>query len=156
MICAPSEDSAHSWHSPSLIKVFAVRPKGSWGPNVSFRWQQRLWSDWADAQADLSLRWTYRLFCWFWHAAAHIALTKMSCSKNCTHRHYHLLVIVIIIYIIHQFCDTLTVRASWDRGKSLHQASLGWEYEYAVPIRISMSMVVSMCMQKFHYSHQKI
>ena len=25
---------------------------------------------WVDAQADLSLRWTYRSFCWFCHAAA--------------------------------------------------------------------------------------
>ena len=33
--------------------------------------QQRLWSDWADAQADLSLRWAHiscRMFC---HASAH-------------------------------------------------------------------------------------
>ena len=28
---------------------------------------QRLWSDWADAQADLSLRWAQRSFCWFCH-----------------------------------------------------------------------------------------
>ena len=32
------------------------------------------WSDWADAQADLSLRWTHRSFCWFCHAAAQIFL----------------------------------------------------------------------------------
>ena len=29
------------------------------------------WSDWADAQADLSLRWAHS-FCWFCHVAAHI------------------------------------------------------------------------------------
>ena len=28
------------------------------------------WSDWADAQADLSLRWVQRSFCWFCHEAA--------------------------------------------------------------------------------------
>ena len=38
----------------SLIRVFAVYSVGSWGPNVSSRGQRRLWSDWADAQADLS------------------------------------------------------------------------------------------------------
>ena len=32
----------------------------------------RLWSDWADAQADLSLRWVHRSFCWFCRAVAHI------------------------------------------------------------------------------------
>ena len=28
------------------------------------------WSDWADAQADLSLRWAHISFCWFCHEAA--------------------------------------------------------------------------------------
>ena len=27
--------------------------------------QRRLWSDWADAQADLSLCWVHKWFCWF-------------------------------------------------------------------------------------------
>ena len=44
------------------------------------------WSDWADAQADLSLRWAQRSFCWFCHEAAHllqcICITIM---KNITH-----------------------------------------------------------------------
>ena len=29
------------------------------------------WSDWADAQAGLSLRWAHMPFCWFCHDAAH-------------------------------------------------------------------------------------
>ena len=33
--------------------------------------QQRLGSDWADAQADLSFRWAHMPFCWFCHEAAH-------------------------------------------------------------------------------------
>ena len=32
------------------------------------------WSDWADAQADLSLRWAHRSFCWFCHEAAHLSI----------------------------------------------------------------------------------
>ena len=31
------------------------------------------WSDWADAQADLSLHWLHMSFCWFCHALAHIS-----------------------------------------------------------------------------------
>ena len=31
----------------------------------------KYWSDWADAQADLSLRWVHRSFFWFCHALAH-------------------------------------------------------------------------------------
>ena len=72
MVCAPSEDSDQPGHLPSLIRVFAVRSVGSWGPNVSSCGQRRLWSDWADAQADLSLRWAQRSFCWFCHEAAQI------------------------------------------------------------------------------------
>ena len=35
--------------------VFAVCSLGSWGPNISLFGQQRHWSDWAVAQAELSL-----------------------------------------------------------------------------------------------------
>ena len=34
--------------------------------------QWRLWSDLADAQADLSLHWEHMPFCWLFHAAAEI------------------------------------------------------------------------------------
>ena len=32
------------------------------------------WSDWADAQADLSIRWAHMPLCWFWREAAHITI----------------------------------------------------------------------------------
>ena len=49
MTCAPSEDSDKPVHPPSLIRVFAVH---------------------SVAQADLSLCWVHRSFCWFCHAQA--------------------------------------------------------------------------------------
>ena len=61
---------------PSLIRVFAMRSLGSSGPKLSSCGQRRLWSDWADAQADLNLRWAYMPFCWFCHEAAQIVLIK--------------------------------------------------------------------------------
>ena len=33
------------------------------------------WSDWADAQADLSLRWAHRSFCWFSRDGARMGIT---------------------------------------------------------------------------------
>ena len=60
---APSEDSDQPGHPPSLIRVFAVRMKKPWVFSFSFSVQRRLWSDRADVQADLSLRWAHRLFC---------------------------------------------------------------------------------------------
>ena len=62
---APSEDSDQPGHLPSLIRVFAVRSMGSLGPTVSSCGQRRLWSDWADAQADLSPRWAHAHFVGF-------------------------------------------------------------------------------------------
>ena len=64
MACAPSEDSDQPGHPPSLIRVFAVRMKKYWVLSYPLSAQQRLWSDWADAQADLSLRWAHISLCW--------------------------------------------------------------------------------------------
>ena len=53
-MCVPSEDSDQPGHPPCLIRVFAVRLMCSLGPQLSSSGQRRLWSDWVDAQADLS------------------------------------------------------------------------------------------------------
>ena len=63
--CAPSEDSDQPGHPPSLIRVFAVRMKKAWVLSYPLSAQRRLWSDWADAQADLSLRWAHTHFVGF-------------------------------------------------------------------------------------------
>ena len=89
MACAPSEDSDQSGHLPSLIRVFAVCIKTAWVLSYPLSTQQRLWSDWADAKVDPSLRWVHMPFCWFCHEAAHIKTEqqhnesyKMKCA-NC-------------------------------------------------------------------------
>ena len=63
--CAPSEDSDQPGHPPSLIRVFADRMKQAWVLSYPLSAQRRLWSDWADAQADLRLRWTHSHFVGF-------------------------------------------------------------------------------------------
>ena len=63
--CAPSEDSDQPGHPPSLIWVFAMRMKKAWVLSYPLSAQQRHWSDWADAQADLSLRWAHMQHCHF-------------------------------------------------------------------------------------------
>ena len=51
-------------HPPSLIRVFAVHMKKAW--SLATHWaQRRLQSDWADTQADLSLRWLHKSYCRF-------------------------------------------------------------------------------------------
>ena len=65
MACAPSEDSDQPGHPPSLIRVFAVRMKKAWVLSYQLSAQRRHWSNWADAQADLSLRWAHSHFVGF-------------------------------------------------------------------------------------------
>ena len=57
MTCAPSEDSDKPGHPPSPIRVFAVRMKKPWSLSYPLSAQRRLWLNWADAQADLRVRW---------------------------------------------------------------------------------------------------
>ena len=72
MVCAPSEDSDHPGHSPSLILAFAVRMKKAWLLSYPLSAQQRLWSNLGNAQADLRFR-SARMphaFCRFCNALA--------------------------------------------------------------------------------------
>ena len=83
--CAPSEDSDQPGHPPSLIGVFAVRSMVSLGPKVSSCGHRRLWLDWADAQADLSVHWAHShivgfvmsrlIFPWYWWRKTLMVLT---------------------------------------------------------------------------------
>ena len=52
-------------HPCSLIRVFAVHMKKAWVLSYPLSAQRRRWSDWADAQADLSLRWEHTHFVGF-------------------------------------------------------------------------------------------
>ena len=65
MACSPSEDSDQPGHPPSLIRVFTVRMKKVWVLSYPLSAQRRLWSDWADAKADLSLQWAHSHFVGF-------------------------------------------------------------------------------------------
>ena len=77
--CAPSEDSNQPRHQPSLIRVFAVRMKKAWVLSYPLSAQRRLWSDWVDAQADLSLRWAHSHFISF--VMRRLIFAPFSCRK---------------------------------------------------------------------------
>ena len=77
MTCAFGKDTDQPGHSPSLIRVFAVRLKKPWVLNYPLSAQRRLCLDWVDAQADLSLRWVHRSFCRFCHGAAQICVVLL-------------------------------------------------------------------------------
>ena len=81
---APREDSDQPGYLPSLIRAFAVHMKKPWVLGYPWSAQRRLWSDWADAQADLNLCWAHRSFCWFCHAAAYIFLLVFTVWFSCS------------------------------------------------------------------------
>ena len=56
MACAPSEDSDQPGHPPSVNRVFAVRMKKALVLNYPLSAQRKFRFNWADIQADLSLR----------------------------------------------------------------------------------------------------
>ena len=74
MACAPSEESDQPGYPPSLIRAFAVRMKKHWVLSYPLSALQRPWSDWAEAQADMSFRWTHRSFCWFCHEVVQMTI----------------------------------------------------------------------------------
>ena len=63
--CAPSEDSDQPGQAPSLTRIFTVSMKKAWVLSYPLSTQRRLWSDWVDAQADLSLGWVHSHFVGF-------------------------------------------------------------------------------------------
>ena len=74
----------------SAHRVLAVCLKKPWVLSYPLIAQRRLWSDWADAQADPSFCWAHRSFCWFCKAKAkptelhvHQAMTRIS-LRSCT------------------------------------------------------------------------
>ena len=61
--------------------VLVVCMKKPWVLSYPLSAQRRLWSDWADAQADLSLRWAHKPFCWFCHCVVFIH-SNYPCRKG--------------------------------------------------------------------------
>ena len=104
MICAPSEDANQPGHPPRLNKVFAFRMKKHWVLSYPLSAQRRLWSDWADAQADMSLCRAHMPFCWLYHAAAHISCS-LCVSGIC----------LLLFDILNNYTDVTFDGIIWDR-----------------------------------------
>ena len=82
--CAHCKDSDQPAHSRSLIKIFTERILDNQSCKVSSWGQRRLWSDFADAQADLSLRWAHMSEGTLSHVTAQIQyVDNVSFSSMC-------------------------------------------------------------------------
>ena len=69
--CVTNKDSDQPVHPPSMTRVLVYPSLDSLEAEGTCN-QQRLRSDCADAQADLSLRWPHKSYCRFCHALAQI------------------------------------------------------------------------------------
>ena len=78
----PTNRRLRSAWASSLFRVFTVRMKNHWVLSYPLSALRRLWSDWVDAQAVLSLHWIHRSFCWFYHEAAPIILYQYRCVRS--------------------------------------------------------------------------
>ena len=63
--CAPSKDLDQPGHPSSLSAWRKLGSLATHWAHSALSAQQRLWSDWADAQADLSLHWAHTHFVGF-------------------------------------------------------------------------------------------
>ena len=101
--------------------VFAVRMKKAWVFSYPLSAQRRLWSDWTDAQADLSLRWAHMPFCRFCHALAHftyvdllLANIRGLCKLMHTPLPWALIAVVARQVILHNFPKTTWYHPLYD------------------------------------------
>ena len=62
------------WSESSLCTQWVAKDQSFLHADSDDSDQTWLWSDWADAQADLRLRWEHMPFCWFCREAAHIII----------------------------------------------------------------------------------
>ena len=75
MTCSPSEYSDKPGHPLNLWSQSSLSAWRTLGPySHPLSAQRRLWSDWMDAQSDMSLCWVHISFCWFCHASAQMVL----------------------------------------------------------------------------------
>ena len=68
--CVTSKDSDQPVHPPSMARVLVYPSFNSPDAVKGTCDQRRLWSDSADAQSDLSLRWSHKSYCRFCRALA--------------------------------------------------------------------------------------
>ena len=103
---ADSEDSDQPGHLPSLIRIFTVRVKKPWVISYPFSAQRRLWSDWADAQADLSLRWAHSHFVGF-------VMSRLKSFHNLWHKkkqhHSNQTQFVVVVVVCSGLTSLLTI-----------------------------------------------
>ena len=131
---------------PSLIRVSDVRMKKGRVLSYPLSALRRLWSDWADAQADLSLRWAHRSCCWFCHEAAQFSLVL---HKN------------IWLWVLIRFASSVHIRMSTHNICFMEKCGkLSLNYHQIPSLSVILNRPMGsllhkvMCLVKLFYKHQ--
>ena len=105
-------------HPPTLIRVFTVRMTKAWVLSYPLGTQQRLWSDWADAQSDLGLRWAHINFVGFvvlslklWSCIGAETVSLTWCLKN--NNFVCHIVVCFHVWIHLSFCEHVSLNHVW-------------------------------------------
>ena len=72
----PAKTKRSAWVFTQSDQSLHCPHQGTLGPQLSTQCTAK-----TDAQADLSLRWVHRTFCWFWHAAAQMYTHNSNTKK---------------------------------------------------------------------------
>ena len=80
---AQSDQSLRCLHEEMKKAWFLSYPLSTQRTLIRLWAHSELWFDWADAQADLGLRWTHMPLCWFCHEAAHFSVWKQQTISTC-------------------------------------------------------------------------
>ena len=121
MTCSPSEYSdklghpLNLWSQPSLS---AWRTLGPYSHPLSA--QRRLWSDWMDAQSDMSLRWVHIPFCLFCHASAQYWILQFSA--------FQIQINYVLLYLIMPFWNIWHVKIYLQWPITYGKYGLGWQW----------------------------
>ena len=98
--------------------VFVVRMKKPWALNYPLSAQRRLWSDWADDQADLSLRWAH----------SHCVGFVVSWLIWSYTARYCLCLVLQSIRRASQLCSTIIIHKNWAPSSEFVSSSiLSWQ-----------------------------
>ena len=106
----PPHDKPTKWHVRPVKTQISLGIRPVWSESSLSAWRKlgslathwkhsEDWSDWADAQADLSLRWAYMTFCWFCHDGAPLISLDSTSPSGRTACLYQKVCIKILLFI---------------------------------------------------------
>ena len=110
-----------------LRLAWAVCMKKIWVITATHWAHSEVWSDWVDAQADLSLFWAHRSFSWFCHASAQM-ISMNTCWEESTIAALQIETNYVLLYLIMLFWNIWHVKIYLKWPNISVEYGLGWQW----------------------------